>query len=450
MSISNTNFSFEEIHKLFINSRRIFFIGIGGISVSSIAGYCVFMGKDVYGYDRVRSKESKKLESIAKIKYYSTPDNVNDMDIVIYSSAISESCFEYQRAKRLNIPLISRANFLGYIISRYKTKIGICGMHGKSTTVSMLERIFSYAQKSPTVFCGAEMIDTGSAYILGSGESCIYEACEYLNSFHCMPKSDAGIVNIDFDHPDFFSSINEVCASFQKYIDTANRVYINADDKESLKISHENIITYGIKNGMYRAKIEHTCNKNCFFVYRNNILLGKCQLSLFGTHIIYDALLAYAIAYENNISHSVISDALSDFKGTLRRMEFIKKTDTGLDIFEDYAHHPAEIEASLSAFRQMGYKNILCVFQAHTYSRTYHLYERFKTAFKGIDSLIILPIYPAREENTFNLTDSALASDLGGVLVEDFCGASNIIKEFQGDLCVIMGAGDIYKIKKFL
>lgn len=450
MAISNTNLSFEEIHNIFINSKRIFFIGIGGISVSSLAGYCVFMGKMVYGYDRVRSKESKKLESIAKIKYYSTPDNVNDMDMVIYSSAISENSFEYLKAKKLNIPLISRANFLGYVISRYKTKIGICGMHGKSTTVSMLERIFSYAQKSPTVFCGAEMKDTGSAYILGKGETCIYEACEYLNSFHCMPKSDAGILNIELDHPDFFSSITDIVSSFQKYADSAKRVFINADDTESLKITHDNIITYGIKNGMYKAKIIHSTDKNAFLVYKNEKLLGKCLLNQLGTHIIYDALLAYAIAYENNIPHSVIYNALSDFQGALRRMEFIKKTDTGLDIFEDYAHHPTEIKASLSAFRQMGYKNILCVFQAHTYSRTYHLYEQFKKAFKDADRLIILPIYPAREENTFNLNDSNLASDLGGILVEDFCGASNMIKEFNGDLCVIMGAGDIYKIKKFL
>lgn len=450
MAILNTNFSFDEIHNLFIKSRRIFFIGIGGISVSSLAGYCVFMGKDVYGYDRVRSKESKKLESIAKIKYYSTPDNVNDMDMVIYSNAIDDECFEYAQAKKLNIPLISRANFLGYIISKFKTKIGICGMHGKSTTVSMLKKIFTYAQKNPTVFCGAEMKGTGSAYVLGGGDICIYEACEYLNSFHQMSKTDAGILNIDLDHLDFFSSIDEIIDSFQKYASEANRIYINADDEESAKIKHDNIITYGIRNGIYKAKISHSPAKNQFSVYKNGIFLGECNLSVMGTHAIYDAMCAYAIAYENNISHSTIASALSDFEGAARRMELIKKTDTGMCIFEDYAHHPKEIEASLSALGQMGYTNILCVFQSHTYSRTYHLYEQFKRAFLSASSLIFLPIYPAREENIYPISDMSFASDCGGILIEDFCGAAKAIKEFKGDCCVIMGAGDIYKIKKFL
>lgn len=450
MAIPNTQLSFQEIHNIFKKSKRIFFIGIGGISVSALAGYCVFSGKEVYGYDRVRSKETKKLESIAKIKYYSTPDNVNDMDMVIFSSAIDTGNFEYSNAKRLGIPLISRANFLGCVISGFKTKIGICGMHGKSTTVSMLSRIFEYGAKKPTVFCGAEMRDTGSAYTLGGCDVCIYEACEYQNSFHCMPRTDVGILNIDFDHPDFFSSTDMVLSSFQEYASEGMRVYINADDCLSNKIKHENIISYGIKNGTYRAKIKHSPGKNQFSVYKNGVYLGDCSLNILGTHLIYDALCAYAISYENKIPHATIASALCDFSGALRRMEFIKKTNTGMDIFEDYAHHPTEIKASLSAFRQMGYKNILCVYQAHTYSRTYFLYDEFKGAFKDCDRLIFLPIYPAREENIYQISDLGFATDCGGRLVEDFCGASQMIREFTGDLCVIMGAGDIYKIKKFL
>ena len=450
MATENTHFSFTEIHNLFTKARRIFFIGIGGISVSSLATYSVFSGKEVFGYDKVRSKESKKLESIAKIKYYSTPDNVNDMDMVIYSSAIPSSNFEYQNAKKLGIPLISRANFLGYIISRHKNKIGICGMHGKSTTVSMLSKIFSYGTKNPTVFCGAEMIDSQSPFILGKENTCIYEACEYLNSFLSMPSDDVGILNIDYDHPDFFNSVDMIISSFQEYASKAKRIFVNADDPLSCKITHPSIVTYGIKNGTYKAEIVHSSEENEFLVYKNHVLLGRCVLKQFGEHLIYDALCAYAIAYENNISHKVISESLYDFEGSKRRMEFFKKTDTGVDIFEDYAHHPTEIKATISAFKKMGYKNILCVFQAHTYSRTYHLYEQFKDAFKECNSLVVLPIFSAREENIYNLTDQGFASDCGGILIEDFCGASKIIKEFKGDLCLIMGAGDIYKLKNLL
>ena len=241
MSVPNTNFDNEKIHKLFKNSKRIFFIGIGGISVSSLASYCVFLGKEVFGCDKVRSKESKKLESIAKIKYYSTPDNINDMDLVIYSTAIDADNFEYVSARKKSIPLISRANFLGYIISLHKTKIGICGTHGKSTTVSMLAKIFTYAKRKPTVFCGAEMKEFSSPYIFGCQDVCIYEGCEYLNSFLSMPKTDGGILNIEYDHPDFFPSLDSEITSFQAYIENAERAYINIDDPACQKIIHKNV-----------------------------------------------------------------------------------------------------------------------------------------------------------------------------------------------------------------
>ena len=451
MAIENTNFKLDEIHNFFTNAKRIFFIGIGGISMSSLATYCVYLGKEVFGYDRTRSRVTKKLEKICNIKYYSTPDNVSCMDMVIFTGAIDESNFEYKRANELKIPTISRANFLGYIISRYKTKIGVSGMHGKSTTCALITHIFDYASRNPTSFCGAEMKLYDSACLIKKGQCCIFEACEYMNSFLSLPCDDAVILNIDFDHPDFFKSLDDIKCSFNKFANKAKRVFINADDEASTSIVAKEKITFGIKSeAMYKAKIIHSPDFYGFEVYKNGALLGKCKSTFFGEHFIYDALCAFSVASENNIAPSVICGAISSFMGSERRMELIKKTDTGAPVFMDYAHHPTEIKASLCALLEMGYKKILCVFQSHTYSRTFFLYDEFTKAFEDASKLVILPIDSAREENIYEITDEGFARDCGGIFLQDLCATSSYIKNCECDCVVIMGAGDIYKLVKFL
>lgn len=450
MAIMNTSFSVNEIENIFFKSKRIFFIGIGGISLSSLAKFCVNIGKDVFGYDAKRNESSASLESTCHIKYCSSPDSVEGMDLVIYTTAIDESNFEYARAKKLHIPLISRANFLGYIMTKYKNRIGVCGMHGKSTVTSMLAHIFKYANKNPTVFCGAKMGNYNACELLENNEYCIFEACEYLNAFLNFNPIESVITNIDYDHPDFFKSIDDVVCSFQKYASMNKKIYINSDDKASQSINHDNIVTYGIYNKAdYMAEIEHSSQKNEFTVFKSGKHLIKCQLDLFGEHFIYDALGAFTVAYENGIDKNVIKDALAGFKGTKRRMEYIKKTDTGTDIFEDYAHHPTEIKASLFSLRDMGYKNICCIFQAHTYSRTFYLYEEFKNAFDCVDNLIIAPTFSAREINTFNFTDEKFALHCGGNFMNDYKKIVDYVSKINADAIIIMGAGDIGKISEY-
>lgn len=450
MAIMNTAFSVNEINTIFKKSKRIFFIGIGGVSLSSLAKFCVQQGKTVFGYDAKRNELSASLENICHIKYCSSPDSVEGMDLIIFTTAIDESNFEYARAKRLNIPLISRANFLGYIISKYKNRIGICGMHGKSTVTSMLGHIFEYAEKKPTVFCGAKMSNYNACEILGENDFCIYEACEYLNAFLSFYPTESIITNIDYDHPDFFKSMDEVSASFQKYALLNKKIYTNSDDRLSSIIKHNNTVTYGIYNNAdYMAKIEHSTHKNEFSIFKNNEFLISCQLDLFGEHFVYDALGAFTVAYENGIDKAVIKDALASFCGTKRRMELIKKTHTGVGIFEDYAHHPTEIKASLSALKNMGYKNIACIFQAHTYSRTFYLYEEFKNVFRGVNNLIIAPTFSAREINTYGFTDEDFAAHCGGVFMSDYNKIVDYVSKLDVDAIIIMGAGDVGKIKEY-
>lgn len=444
MAIMNTCFSVKEIDTIFKKSKRIFFIGIGGVSLSSLAKYCVFQGKDVFGYDSKISEFSMELEKSCHIKYCSSTDNVYGMDLVVYTTAIDESNFEYAYAKNLGIPLISRANFLGYIMSKCKKRIGVCGMHGKSTVTSMLAHIFSYANKNPTVFCGAKMGNFNSCDIFGDDEYCIFEACEYLNAFLSLSPSESIITNIDYDHPDFFASINEVLDSFQKYALLNEKIYINSDCHYSPSIKHNSIVTYGIHSkANYMAKIEHSPDKSKFSIYENESFLVDCELNCFGEHFVYDALGAFCVAYENGIDKDTIKDALSCFNGTKRRMELIKKTTTGVDVFEDYAHHPTEIKASLSALKQMGYEKICCIFQAHTYSRTFYLYKEFEKAFLGVDYLIIAPTFSARETNIYGFTDEELARDCGGKFIKDYHKIVDYVSKLDVDAIVIMGAGDL-------
>lgn len=448
MAIQNTNLSASEIHNLFTEARQLFFIGIGGVSMSSLATYCRYMGKDVYGYDSKRTNITKKLEHLCKITYKSTPDNVEGMDLVVYTGAIDEDNFEYKQAKKKHIPLISRANFLGYVVSNYKKRIGVCGMHGKSTTTAMLECIFTKAHRHPTVFCGAEMKSTGSCSIIDKKDVCIFEACEYLDSFLCQSPTDAGILNIDSEHLDYFNSVEDIVKSFQKFANYAQSVYINVDDKLSQGINHNNIITYGIQNNAdYMAKL---LSPSSYIVIYKGAEIARCYLSQSGTHYIYDSLCAFSIAHNFGIAPSIISSALFEYRGLKRRMDFLGKTDTGIDIFEDYAHHPSEIKCTLDSTIDNGKKKILCVFQPHTYSRTVSLYDEFCKSLRVASSLIILPTFSAREENIYGLDEEKFARDCGGTLIKDRSEVVNKIKSTDCDLVLLMGAGDLCGIKQLL
>ena len=443
MPIRNTTLTNEEIDPLFKNAEKIFFIGIGGISMSALAKFCGILGKEVYGYDRERSTETEALEKIGKIKYCSTPDNIKGMDLVIYTNAIDEKNYEYRQARKLHIPLISRANFLGYIASLHKRSFGACGMHGKSTVTALLAHIFYSANENPSVFCGAEMNNFMSNCHFGGRECCIFEACEYQNSFLSMPTTDAIVLNIDFDHPDFFESLDQIKSSFQAYINGAKRVFLNCDDKNVRELCHKNIITFGFDNcAMYRGEI---CDSEHFNVYRLGKFLCACHLPLCGKHMAYNCLCAIAVSHTYGIQIDKIIRSISTFTGVKRRMEFIGKTDTGASIFEDYGHHPTEIKASLSSLSETGYKRILCIFQAHTFSRTHFLYKDFTSAFFCAKELIICPTFSAREENVFELSEEAFAHDCGGTFISEFSEIRKKIDKTECDCVVLMGAGDLRK-----
>jgi UDP-N-acetylmuramate--alanine ligase len=324
-------------------------------------------------------------------------------------------------------------------------------MHGKSTVTSLIAHIFEVADKDPTVFCGAVMNEYLCQYKFGGGEHFIFEACEYKDSFLSFCPTDSVILNIDFDHPDYFKSKEQILDSFRKYAKIGDRVFINADDElsnEAFKNENlPNLIAFGVeKNADYTARI----TEYGFVAYYKDKLLAECKVKQKGIHMIYNSLCALAVAVENGIAPRVAAYAISTFEGTDRRLQLIKKGGGRGDIYVDYAHHPREIRATLDALYKMGYKNILCVFQPHTYSRTASLYSEFISALKGAHRLIIAPIYAAREENIYGISSESLALDSHGEYIEDFNKIKEEILKSKNDAVVIMGAGDIIKLKNLL
>lgn len=456
MASENTHLSNYELDKIFKRAKKIFFVGIGGISMSSLAEYCIYNGKSVFGYDKERNEECRRLEKLAHIRYCSTTDSVMGMDLVVFSNAIDNDNFELKTARALGIPTASRANFLAYLMSDYRVRIGVSGTHGKSTVTAMLSHIFRYAGYDPTVICGARMKELDAPYRFGRHEYFIFEACEYMNSFLSFIPSDAVVTNIDFDHPDFFSDIGDALRSFRKYILPAERVYVNADDAPSRCLCHPFIISFGIDSKAdYMAKADTGAGKNAFCVLHRGKELARVKLRIYGKYNIYNALCAFAVAYEHKIAPSTISRALGSYEGISRRQELIKEITTGTEnshsvpLFVDYAHHPTEIKASLNAFREMGFERVLCVFQAHTFSRTHALYGEFLSAFTKAHRVIIAPIYSAREKNIYGISEQDFARDIGGEYVSELSEIVERIKQSDCDCVVIMGAGDIVSIKNF-
>ncbi|MBE6624608.1 MAG: UDP-N-acetylmuramate--L-alanine ligase [Ruminococcaceae bacterium] len=454
MASENTHFSSYALDRIFKGAKNIFFVGIGGISMSSLAEYCIRCGKRVFGYDAKRGRECERLEGRAHIRYCSTTDSVMGMDLVIFSNAIDKSCFELQTAMRLGIPCVSRANFLAYIMSDCRVRIGVAGAHGKSTTTSMLSHIFKSAGKDMSALCGAYMNNFDAPFYFGGRDYFIFEACEYMNSFLSLSPSDAVITNIEFDHPDFFNSYDELLDSFKQYILCAKRVFINADDHRSAPLKHPFKVTFGIKERAdYTAKIDTGGAKNAFSVSRHGIELAKIELREFGRHNVYNALCAFSVAHTHKIEPSVIAEALSSFEGAARRQELVKRVSTlrgDVPLYLDYAHHPTEIRASLDAFSDMGFKNPLCIFQSHTYSRTYALYSQFVSAFEGVKELICMPIFSAREQNVYGISDEKLAEDMGAIFMSDKAKIAERVRQSNADCVVIMGAGDIENLKNYI
>ena len=459
MSTENTHFGAAAIKEMLSDCESIYFIGIGGINMSSLAHISHLRGYRVGGSDREKTALTERLEARGiEISYKHDAENIENYDAVVYTVAISPDNPEYVRAHERGIPCISRADYLGYIMTGYKNRIGVSGMHGKSTCTSMCATVFMQGGADPTVLSGAELDAMGGAYRIGESENFIFEACEYMDSFLDFNPSTAIILNIEMDHVDYFCSMEQICESYAKFASITGKdgfVIANADN-EYIPVALQNyegtVVTFGVTNkhaNFTAINIRYSEGFPEFDIMRGDEFFCHVKLSVTGEHNVYNALAACVAAYLAGISPEDVSQGLANFKGAKRRMEYKGRVNGAL-VFDDYGHHPTEVRSTLEGVAKLNPERLFCVFQPHTFSRTFTLMEQFATAFDSVDRVFIADIYPARETDDLGISGKTLAIRIGEK-AEYISGIENIAAEinstlYPGDVLVVMGAGDIYKV----
>ncbi len=458
MSIKNTHYGAERIARMLDGAKSIYFIGIGGINMSSLAHITHNRGYAVGGSDRTRTELTERLEGEGiAVNYSHCEENAKGYDAFVYTVAISEDNPEYRFAIDNGRPCISRADYLGYIMMAYPVRIGVSGMHGKSTCTSMCAETLIEAGADPTVLSGAQLPTMGGAYCVGEGGSFVFEACEYMDSFLDFNPTVAVILNIEMDHVDYFKSMEQIRASFGRFADLAGErgyaVY-NADDGDvltALEGFRGNRLSFGIKDESARLRavsIEENYGKYSFDILKDGEFFCHVDLRVSGYYNIYNALAAAGACMLAGLSAEAISDGLHEFCGAGRRMEF-KGCINGGEVYDDYGHHPTEIAATLEGARAMAQRRLVCVYQPHTYSRTAALFEEFAGAFDKCDRVIFVDIYAARESNEWGVSSEGLALRIGerAAYAHSFKEAADMVSAElgTGDIAVVMGAGDVYK-----
>ncbi len=455
---NRASYSPAQIDELLKRSNNVYFIGIGGVSMSSLARICIKNGLRVGGSDRTRSRLTDELANEGiEVHIGHSVDNLTNFTVFVYNAAISEDNPEFSFAVQKGYDLIYRADFLGYIISQYKCSVGVAGTHGKSTTTGMISEIFMHARRDPTILNGADMPSINGSYRQGSFNDLIFEACEYRDSFLSFYPTCAVILNCELDHVDYFSDFENYIESFKKYAASArDSVVINADCPGASLLIPEfpSAVTCGRGDGCVISARNITLKDMHpdFDVYYKGELYTHLTLGVYGEHNISNALCACGVAALFGIDGQSVAEALAGFCGVGRRFEY-KKTCNGAKVFDDYAHHPTEIRATLDAASEICKGRLFCIFQSHTYSRTKGLLDDFITSFGKCDKVIFADIYPARETDTIGMSGSLLADKTeNGLYLGDFEHISEYIKNTvrEDDIVVVMGAGDVNRITSML
>ena len=442
---------------------HIHFIGIGGISMSGLAEILLEEGFTVSGSDSKESPLTKKLEQLgATIFYGQKASNIIDgIDCVVYTAAIHRENAELIEAVAKKIPMLTRAELLGQLMKNYKTPIAVSGTHGKTTTTSMLSHILLAGEKDPTISVGGILQAIGGNIRVGHSDTFITEACEYTNSFlNFFPKIGI-ILNIEEDHLDFFKDLEDIRHSFHQFaalIPADGTLIINSDIKNYKEICEGldcRIVTCGSSiSSDYSSENVRFDEKGLasFDLIKHGETVCRIQLSVPGYHNVSNALTCIAAAELLEIPMETIIQGLLAFTGTDRRFEY-KGMMNGVTIIDDYAHHPTEILATLKAAKNYPHKELWCVFQPHTYTRTKAFFHEFAEALSHTDHLVLADIFAARETDTLGVSSKDLAAEVTRLGTDaHYFGRFEEIEMFlkehcaSGDLLITMGAGDVVNI----
>ena len=443
---------------------HIHFIGIGGISMSGLAEILLEEGFTISGSDAKESPLTDKLASEGvQISYPQSAANITPgIDAVVYTAAIHEDNPEFAAAKNTGLPMLSRAELLGQIMDNYANSVAVAGTHGKTTTTSMLSQVLLAADSDPTISVGGILKAIHGNIRVGHSDVFLTEACEYTNSFLNFHPKYSLILNIEEDHLDFFKDLADIRHSFRRFAENTaegGTIIINGaitDYEEIVKDLPVSVVTYGLTEACDYYPSDITFDeKGCatYTAMHQGRALTSVKLNIPGMHNVSNSLAVIAAALSLKIELSTITSGISQFTGTDRRFELKGKYKDGVTVIDDYAHHPTEIAATLTAAQNYPHKRIICVFQPHTYTRTKAFLKDFSKALSLADVIVLADIYAARETDTLGISSKNIEDDLKALGKEayyfpSFDEIENFLQKkcMNGDLLITMGAGDVVKI----
>ena len=443
--------------------KKLHFVGIGGVGMSGIAEILFNSGYEISGSDLRKNDASEFLKSIGiEINYGHSESNINGSDVVIISSAVGEANVEVKEARRQKITVISRAEMLAELM-RMKISIAVAGTHGKTTTTSMIGHLLKEGSLDPTVIVGGRVIGVGSNSYLGKSDYLIAEADEFDRSITRFYPTISVITSLEPEHMECYEDFNDLENCF---IEFANRVpfygsAILCIDEEGVRNIESRItrpiITYGLSSdAQFRAaNIDYFDGGIKFTLYHNQKRVTDVQTNVQGEHNLKNMLAAFAVAYDLEVPLESIVPAANTFHGVSRRMELAGEVN-GIRFYDDYGHHPTEIQTTIKGLRTVFDGRIIAVFQPHLYSRTQRFYEDFGESFNDADKAVILDVFPAREKPIDGISgklivDVAVKSGHKGVeYIEDKEKLPNYLSSIvePGDRVILFGAGDINRYTK--
>ena len=434
--------------------KRAHLVGIGGVSMASLAEVLHGAGVKVTGSDQRESATVLHLRKLGiPVVIGHLPESVEGVDCVVRTAAVHDENPEIAAALAAGIPVFERAQAWGAIMRDYKNALCISGTHGKTTTTSMCTHIFMAAQADPTVMIGGTLPLLEAGHRVGHGDTIILESCEYCNSFLSFYPTVAVILNVEADHLDFFKDLADVEHSFREFADRVPEnglIVANCEDENTmftLKGETRPVMTFGIDKGDVHAEnLSMAHGFGSFDVMYRGEKYAHLELSVPGIHNVKNALAAAAAAIALGLPGKAVEDGMRDFRLPGRRFEY-KGMYNGAEVCDDYAHHPGELAALFDTARALGHRRVICAFQPHTYSRTHELFDDFVEVLKRPEVTILAEIFAAREDNEIGISSADLAAKIPGSV---FCPTLEDVTEQlkriaqPGDLILTVGAGDIY------
>ena len=440
----------EELKQYLVPGKHVHLVGIGGVSMRPLGLVLKGMGMLVTGSDMNASVSTDELIANGiHVSIGHQAENVVGADCIIRTAAAHNDNPEIAAARQMGIPLFERAQAWGVIMQAYRNAICISGTHGKTTATSMMTHILMEANLDPTVMIGGYLPLLHAGHRVGKGDTIILESCEYCDSFLNFFPTLAVILNVEADHLDYFKDLADVQKSFRKFAQlSSNGVLVNGDDPHTMEaVAGVDHVTFGLDSSN-RVHADNICpDWRHLDVICDGQFYCHLDLQVLGRHNALNALAAAGAAWMLGVAGSTVSRGLATFSGAERRMQF-KGRYNEADVYDDYAHHPDELCATIEAVRTMDYNRLIVAFQPHTYTRTHALFQDFVRELKKADVLLLAEIYAARERNTVGISSKDLADQIPGsaycrTLQDVTLQLRQIVR--PGDVVLTVGAGDIFR-----